>query len=370
MDREESNRQAAQKLASASPRLIDIRPAIDVVPGMTATTVLTAGLPLRWEEYGALQRRRIAEAAIEEGLAAGIDEVDRRVAAGEITVASSHQHGCIGPGVAVCTASLPVFVVEDGDSPRRAFCAVTGPDLRLDAGAADRRELTEVVVPVMREAIERAGGVPLEPVFDGAVRLGDELHMRAGAAGTLFTTNLFPSLLDVAKRREAEVRTTLAYMERNGARWFLRLALAGARAIAEAAHGVAGSSLVTAVIQNGRECAIRVSGLGDEWFRAPLPASDENPVGDCVLADSAALADPVPRPETVRDPGDLVYWGMKAGIDVFKVLGTDVLPTLTGHSWIAGGALVGALSARVPLDCFEAASHAYRREYFRRAPRS
>ncbi len=37
----------------------------------------------------------------------------------------------------------------------------------------------------------------------------------------------------------------------------------------DAGHGIEGSSLVTAVGANGRDCAIKVSGLGDEWFVAP-----------------------------------------------------------------------------------------------------
>src|SRR5262249_21648755 len=37
-------------------------------------------------------------------------------------------------------------------------------------------------------------------------------------------------------------------------------------------HGIAGSTLVTAMGWNCRDFAIRVSGLGDRWFRGPLPS--------------------------------------------------------------------------------------------------
>jgi hypothetical protein len=371
LDRDESNRQAAQRLAAASPFLVDLRPAIEVVPGMSETTVLTAGLPLRWDDYAGLQRRRILEAAVQEGLAASAEQADQRIAAGEIAVASSYQQGCIGPGLALCTASTPVFVVENREGGHRAFCALRGPDLRLGAAAGDERLLDEVVVPVVREAIEQIGGLPLQPILSAALRLGDELHMRSGAATTLFTSNLFAALLDVAKRREADVRATLAFLERTGAAWFVRLALAAARAMGDAAHGIAGSTVVTAVIQSCSESAIRVSGLGDQWFRGPLPAVEgtpaDNPGGDAVLADAVSLGDPTPKRRDDGDPGELAYWGMKPGVDLFKVMGTGVAPALTAHSWTARGALVGGLVARVPLACFEAASEAYRRQYSRRA---
>jgi len=368
MDREGSNREAAQRLTAASPVLVDIRPAAEVVPGMTANTVLTAGLPLPWDRHTGLQRQRIVEAAVAAGLASAADEVDRLVGAGEIAIGSSYQHGCIGPGLAVCTAATPVFVVEDRAA--RVFSAVTGPDLPTGSGAEDARLLVEVVVPVMREAIERAGGLPLQPLVAGAQRLGDELHLRAAAGATLFTSSLFPALLAVGKRREEDVRAALAFMDRNGAAWFVRLALAAARAIGDAAHGVAGSTLVTGVVQSCRECAIRISGLADEWFSAPLPAIDgepiDNPGGDSVLADPAALGDAGPARKKAVDPATLAYWSMKPGLELFKGLGTGIGPILTGHAWSKAGGLTGAVTARVPIECLEAASDAYRRQYMRK----
>jgi hypothetical protein len=374
VDREESNRQAAQQMAAASPFLIDVRRAVDVVPGMTSALVLTAGPPLPWDQYTGLQRRRILEAAVAEGLAPDSDEVERRIGAGEIAIGSSYQHGCIGPGLALCTASTPVFVVENREHGGLVFAAMTGPDLPL-APAPDRpAELNDAVVPAIREALELTGGMPLQPLVAGALRLGDELHLRAAAATTLFASNLFPSFLDVARRREADVRACLSFLERNGAAWFVRLALAAARAIADAANGVAGSSLVTGLIQNSRECAIRVSGLDGEWFRAPLPTIDGdpsgNPGGDCVFADSVALGDPAPRPRGDLTADALAYWAVKPGIDLYKVLGTGATPAMTAHVWTASGALAGGPTTRPPLACFEAASDAHRQRYSRKPLRS
>ena len=45
--------------------------------------------------------------------------------------------------------------------------------------------------------------------------------------------------------------------------------MAAAKATANAAHGIEGSSVVTSMAMSCREFAVRVSGLGDEWFRGP-----------------------------------------------------------------------------------------------------
>ena len=42
----------------------------------------------------------------------------------------------------------------------------------------------------------------------------------------------------------------------------------------DAAHGVAGSTLVTAMARNGTDFGIRVSGLGERWFTAPAQVPD------------------------------------------------------------------------------------------------
>ena len=51
--------------------------------------------------------------------------------------------------------------------------------------------------------------------------------------------------------------------------FFLRLSMAAAKATADAARGFEGSSVVTAMAFNCRGFAIRVSGLGDTWFKGP-----------------------------------------------------------------------------------------------------
>jgi len=85
---------------------------------------------------------------------------------------------------------------------------------------------------------------------------------------------LVPVLLDLAvDGQSAAVRDALDFFYASDYS-FLRLSMAASKATADAAHGVEDSSVVTAMTISCQEFAIRVSGLGDTWFRGPLPTAD------------------------------------------------------------------------------------------------
>ena len=81
-----ANQEAFTRLTEADPVLVDVRPAGEVVPGMTPDTILTSGAPLSWEAYHGGQRRAVLHAAVYEELAAspelrvGTEEFDLLVA--------------------------------------------------------------------------------------------------------------------------------------------------------------------------------------------------------------------------------------------------------------------------------------------------
>ena len=91
-----ANAEALRLFVESDPVLVDIRPAIEVVPGMTASTILTSGPPLAADEYTGGQRRAVLYGAVYEGLAGDVEDAERKVAAGEITVSHCHGHGCVG----------------------------------------------------------------------------------------------------------------------------------------------------------------------------------------------------------------------------------------------------------------------------------
>lgn len=413
--REEANAEAARRMCEAEPVLVDLRPAGEVVPGMTPTTILTSGAPLAWDQYEGGQRRALVAAAIYEGLAADEPDAIRRLDAGEIEVSTCHEHGCIGSVAGIYTASMPVFVVENQRHGNVGFCNLYEGESRrrLNYGVYDEgvarglRFLEQTVAPILGAAVRGAGGVPLKPLMARAVRMGDELHSRNTAATTLLIKELVPQFVDLAADGEfdgAALRRTVAFLSESDYS-FLRLSMAAAKATADAAHGVEHSSVMTAMTINCRDFSIRVSGLPDLWLRGPhaiveaklfepYTSADIEWIGgeSCItetvglggFAQAAAFAlqayqggspqEMARVNETMYDitvaehPDYLVpyfgYRGTPVGIDVFKVVETGILPVIDGG--LAGRNGVGQIGAgilKAPLECFVAARDAYLERY-------
>jgi len=409
--RDRANAETLQRLRAAEPVLTDIGTELDVVPEMTPETVLTSGAPLPWDEYFGGQRSGVIGGALYEGLARDAEEADALIHSGRIRLATCSQHGCVGSLAGIYTASMPVFVVENMEGGNRAFCNLfEGPSpARLNYGVYNEavREslgfIAEVVGPVLGEAVRRAGGIPLRPIIRRALHMGDELHSRNTAATLLFTRELFPALLDLAAEQGDRVRQTLEYLSSSDY-FFLRLSMASSKATADAAHGVEGSSVVSAMTFNCRTFAIRVSGLGDAWFEAPMPPVEaklfeghtmdevEYMGGESVINETVGLggfaqsaAFPLQEyqggsPERMvalnlemyeialgehpeyRIPF-LSFRGVPTGIDVFRVVATGIAPAMDIGVAGSGGGQIGAGVLRAPLACFEAAAAAYGRRY-------
>jgi hypothetical protein len=407
--REEANQLAFKRLVESEPVLVDVQRAVDVVPGMTSTTVLTSGAPLPWSEMIGIQRRAILNGVLYEKLAATTEEADAKLSSGEVRLEPTQAHGCVGVATGVYTASTPVFVVENRTAGNRGYChMLEGNPPRLFVNGAWGDDVIErlrfvdnVFAPVVAEAVHRAGGIPLKPIMRRAIGMGDDLHTRNDAATQLFAGALFPTLLDVAKQREEEVRRTVHFLQTTPF-MFMRLGVAAAKVALDAAHGVEGSSMVTGMIHSAVDFAIRVSGLGDEWLRGPHPeflgkyfwgsgpddigwAGGESSVMETIglggFAQAAAFALPFrgPAEETiernlrmyditvgVHDEFKIPYLerGIPAGIDVLKVVDTGIRPVLNGAvvrkdgEGIAG---LGPLAAA--LEPFQVAAAAYRKRY-------
>lgn len=275
----ESNDIAVKNMLTSEPQLIGIESAGTVVPGMTPKTILTSGAPLDWEDYTGGQRRAVLYGAVYEGLAHNIDEADGLIKAGIIKVCSTQDHGCIGSVAGIFTASMPVVIVEDSKHGNRAFCSLyEGPSrLKLNYGAYDDEVrqsldwLRDIFAPVLAESIRLNGPIALKPLMARALRLGDELHSRNTAATILFAREINKAFLELyAHGRKEEVIGAFNFLCENEYS-FLRIGMAAAKVMADAAHGIEGSSIVTAMVINCQGMAIRVSGLGDTWFRGSHP---------------------------------------------------------------------------------------------------
>lgn len=415
MDREAANREAVRRMREAQPVLVDVRPAGEVVPGMTPETILTSGAPLAWEDYAGGQRRAIAAAAVYEGLARDVGDAERNLASGAVRIGATHDHGCVGSVAGVYTASMPVFVVENQRHGNVAFCNLYEGESRrrLCYGVYDEsvreglRFLEDVVAPVLARAVRRAGGLELKPMMRRALHMGDELHSRNTAATMTFTRALLPHLIELALERDVDpddLRRTVDFMQASDY-FFLRLSMAAAKGMADAAHGVEGSSVVSAMAISCRDFAIRVSGLGDEWFRGPhaavsaklfdsfTPDDVEWVGGESLITETVgwggfaqaaafglqAYQGGSPQ-EMIRMNEEMYgitvgehddyripffgYRGTPLGIDVALVVETGVLPVIDGG--VAGKDGVGQIGAGIltaPIECFRNAHAAYLERY-------
>jgi len=411
--RHKANAEAFARLTGAEPILKDLRPAIDVLPGMTRNSILTSGPPMPWSAYTGGQRDAIIGGALFEGLAGDREEAERRLAAGEIRVDGCHDHAAVGSLAGIYTASMPVFVVENAAFGNTAYCNMyegTNPR-RLNYGVYDagvRERLIHVqdrIAPVIAEAIGRSGGIPLKPIMKRALHMGDELHSRSTAASLLFTRELYGALIDMAAGDPKSTKLAVEAMTEDHY-FFLRLSMAAAKATADAARGIEGSSVVTAMAFNCAHFGIRVSGLGDQWFTGPhaevqaklFEGHSEDEItwmgGESIIVETIGLggfaqaAAPALQQYQGGSPDAMIarnqelyaitvgenpdfripvlgYRGTPTGIDVLRVVETGVLPAM--DIGIAGrdGGQIGAGVVRAPLPCFEQAKQAFEERYGR-----
>lgn len=407
-----ANDEALARLLAADPVLVDVARAGDVVPGMTARTILTSGAPLAWPDYTGGQRRALLYAAVHEGLAADMAAAEAAFDRGGIHVASTQQHACVGSVAGIYTASMPVLVVEDRRHGGRAFCNLyEGKSrFRLNYGSYNDEVrsalhwLERVMGPVLSEALAISGPVALKPLMARALRLGDELHSRNTAGTLLLERALRPALMHLARgSRAAQVDEVFAFLGDNDYT-FLRVGMAAAKATADAAHGVEGSSLVTGMVIDCRRFSIRVSGLGDQWFGGVHPTLEGRFFDDFGPADAEWIGGESCFTEVVGLGGfaqacapslqayqggtyaamlasnramyaicvgehpdfllpPLEFRGAPVGIDLFRVLDTGTVPVIDGGLAGRDGGQIGAGVLRPSLDVFEAAREAYRLKY-------
>jgi hypothetical protein len=405
--RQRANAEVVARMTAADPVLVDVRPAIEVLPAMTPQTILTSGAPLPWDQYVGGQRRAIIGGALYEGLAHDPIEADRKLASGEILLGGCHDFGCVGSMAGIVTASMPVFVVENRPFGNHAHCTIfEGPGHgRLNYGVYNEdvhRNLDfirDLLAPTLAAAVTASGGIPLRPLMRRALHMGDELHSRNTAASLLFLVSLLPALLELSSTRPDEVRQTIAFLQ-DGNYFFLRLSMAASKATADAAHGISGSSIVTAMTFNWRDFSIRVSGLGSTWFSAPIPTVKARLFDDYTPADIAYMGGESIINETVSlggfaqaaafplqsfsggTPEEMIrrnlamyditaaehpdfkipylrFRGTPTGIDILRVVETGITPTMNIGVAHRDGGQIGAGVLDAPLECFTAALAAY-----------
>ncbi len=300
-----ANREAIARVLASTPRLVGVRPAGEVVPGLEPNLILHAAPPVAWQEMCELLQGGLAGAAVFEGLAASLEEAEAKARAGEIRFGAAQDHGAMAGGVGSITASLPVMILEDAGGARAFHFLMEGFGRALILGMADDEVLERLawfrdeLGPALDAAIRAVGGIDVDEIVGEALRRGDELHNRNAAATSMLAERLGPGF--ARARVAAELQERAFVFMRANSQFFVACSLAAARLALGAAEGVAGSSLLTAVGANGRDCGIKVAHFPDRWFTAPaelptgplLPGFGPEDVGpgcgDSLLVECAGL---------------------------------------------------------------------------------
>ncbi|MBV9229965.1 MAG: DUF1116 domain-containing protein, partial [Chloroflexi bacterium] len=394
-----------QRMLAARPRLVDVRPAAEVIPGMHKHLLLHAGPPISWERMSGPLRGAIIGALLYEGLAADAAAAEQLAASGAIAFAPCHHYHAVGPMAGVTSASMPVQIIEEPVYGNRTFSTLNeglGKVLRYGANDASVLEklrwMEQVLGPALARAVRAMGGIEIKALTAQALQMGDECHNRNKAATSLFIRTIAPSLVETGTSTE-ETASVLRFLHSND-HFYLNLSMAVCKAAALAAHGVPFSSVVTTMARNGTDFGIRVSGLGERWYVAPaqqikglyfsgFSEEDANPdIGDSTISETVGIgafamaASPAIVQFIGGTPADalrytsemyditvaeesqyqlppLNFRGSPVGIDIRQVVRQHLLPIInTGIAHrLPGIGQVGAGIVRPPMECFVAAVH-------------
>jgi len=400
---DEANQKAAERIVSAQPVLIDVKSALEAIPGMTKTTILHAGPPIQWERMCGPVKGAMMGALIYEGLAGNLEEARELAVSGSIKFSPCHHRKAVGPMAGVVSASMPVFVVKNETYGNLAYCTMNeglGKVLRYGAYDSDviqrLKWMEGTLGPAIGAAIRESRGINLKNIIAQALQMGDECHNRNVAATSLFLNEIMPLLLNTNLDKK-RIREVVEFIAGNKI-FFVNLSMPACKATMDAAHGIEKSTIVTAMARNGTDFGIRVSGLGDEWFTAPAPqpkglyfpsysAEDANPdLGDSTITETAGIGGfamvaspaivqfvggtPMEAMNYTKEMGEITvtknrsyalpvlnFEGTPTGIDIRKVIETGITPVInTGIAHKkAGIGQVGAGVVRAPMDCFKQA---------------
>ena len=403
-----ANTQALERVFASRPFLIGVRPARDVLPGMEKHTVLHAGPPLAWDVMCGPLRGAILGVLQYEGWAADETAAQALIGAGEITFRPCHSAHAVGPMTGLITPSMPLMVVENREFGNRAYTTLNeglGKVLRFGANDASvlrrLKWLQDIAGPALDAALQRSEGLDLRVMMAQALLMGDEMHQRNVAGTSLLVRALIPHLVRAAPAPE-HLGDVTDYLTGND-QFFLNVAMAAAKATMDAAAGIPGCTLVTAMARNGTDFGVRIGALGDRWFTAPVQmpkglyfpgfsAADANPdIGDSAIVETLGLGAfaMAASPAVAQFVGvgglaqarrytaemaeitigqsphlllaTLDNQGVPSGIDIRQVVETGMVPWInTGIAHRqAGIGQIGAGVVQAPMDCFVRALEAF-----------
>jgi len=411
MNIDQANQTAVEKMMSARPILTGVASALDVIPGMKKNLILHAGPPITWDRMSGPMQGAVIGGILFEGLAQDEASAIAMVKNGKIAFDPCHHHDAVGPMAGVTTASMKVYIIENVTHGNKAYCNLNegyGKVLRYGAYSQDVLNklhwMNDVMGPVLADAIKKSEGIDIRALLAESLHMGDEGHNRNKAGSIIFTTKLAPVIVEVTgdKSVAAEIIKFLS----DNALSVLNPVMAACKAMADASHGVEGSTIMTAMARNGTDLGIRVSGLGNQWFTGPVgqpqglyfpgyTADDASgDIGDSTITETAGIGafamasapaivafisgnsqdainatlemyEITTAEHNAFTIPPLDFRGTPVGVDVRKVVELGITPRInTGIAHRdAGVGQVGAGLVRPPMSVFEDAIMAYAVKY-------
>lgn len=406
---DEANRAVIDRIVASSPVIRDVVPAKSVIKELNDKTILHAGPPIKWENMTDPVKGSCVGATLFEGWAENEEEARELLGSGEVNFIPCHSVNAVGPMGGITTGNMPVFVVEDTNAGNEAYCILNegiGKVLRFGAYSEEVVErlhwITDVLGPILGKAIRTfENGLSVNPLIARAIAMGDEFHQRNIAASLGFLKEISPVIvgLDIDEKEKQETIKFLADTDQ----FFLNIMMAASKAVMDSARTIEAGTVVTAMTRNGENFGIRIAGMGDEWFTAPVntpqglyftgySGEDASPdIGDSAITETFGVGGMamIAAPAVTRfigtggfddalnisnemfeicidrNPNFIVpTWDFKGaclGIDARKVVETGITPVInTGIAHkVAGLGQIGAGTVHPPIECFEKAVLAY-----------
>ena len=266
----------SSRLLAARPMLVDVRPAREAL-GLGDRQLLHSGPPI---DVGADVRAgpgRDHRRAAVRGLGARRPRRPPTLAGlRRDRVSPCHHHGAVGP---MAGRDQPVDAGrrrrERGRGHARARDAQRGPG-QGPALRRVRRVRPRAAALVRRRA--GAGARGRAPGAAGRWTCGASPARRSRWATRATTGTSRRRRCSPARSRPSLVRTSPEPRPRSPCstscagndHFFLNLSMAACKSALDAAHGIEGSTVVTAMARNGVDFGVRMSGTGDAWFTTPV----------------------------------------------------------------------------------------------------
>lgn len=404
-----ANLEVVAKIKAAEAKLVAVKKAIDVIPGMTKHTILHAGPPIAFDKMAGPMQGAIIGALMYEGLANNKEDALKLAKSGKIEFDSAHHHQAVGPMAGIISPSMAVHVLYNEVHGNYSYCTINeglGKVLRYGANSEEvlnrLKFMENTVMPVLNQAVELAHGIDIKGIITQALHMGDECHNRNKASSALFLREVAGYIVETNFSDEMK-KGTLNFIK-NNEHYFLNLSMPYAKIALDSARHTKNSTVVIAMSRNGVDFGIQLA-HSDQWFTAPanyvkglmFPGFNEDDaapdIGDSAITETCGIGGFAMggAPAIVQFVGGVVkqafdysremhqitagehqvftlptldFMPTALGIDILKVVETNILPIInTGMAHKeAGIGQVGAGLVNPPMACFEKALESFAKE--------